>query len=87
MSTESKDKPKCTRFKIVAIILAAIAVSLGIVSFFIPPKGVIDGSVIAFAGEIFAFVSLFFAWESVEHGIDAKITHKGTEIDIKNHDK
>lgn len=87
MSTESKDKPKCTRLKMVAIILAAIAVSLGITSFFTPPRWVIDASVIAFAGEIFAFTSLFFAWESVDRGIDAKITHGGTEVDLKNPDK
>lgn len=84
---DAKIENKCTRFKIVAIILAAIAVSLGIVSFFMPPKGVIDRSVIAFAGEIFAFVSLFFAWESVEHGIDAKNKHGQTEIELNNPDK
>ena len=87
MSTETKNKPKCTRLKMVAIILAAIAVALGITSFFTPPSWVIDGSVIAFTGEIFAFASLFFAWESVDRGIDAKITHGGTEIELNNPDK
>lgn len=87
MSTESKDKPKGTRLKMAAIIFAAIAVSLGITSFFTPPRWVIDASVIAFTGEIFAFSSLFFAWESVDRGIDAKITHGGTEVDLKNPDK
>ena len=87
MSTESKDKPKCTRLKMAAIILAAIAVALGITSFFTPPRWVIDGSVIAFTGEIFAFASLFFAWESVDRGIDAKVTHGGTEIELNNPDK
>lgn len=87
MSTETKGKPKCTRLKMVAIILAAIAVALGITSFFTPPRWVIDASVIAFMGEIFAFASLFFAWESVERGIDAKVKHGQTEIELNNPDK
>ena len=87
MSTESKDKPKCTRLKKVAIILATIAVVLGITSFVMPPHGIIDASVIGFTGELFAFASLFFAWESVERGIDAKVKHGQTEIELNNPDK
>ena len=80
-------KSSCTKLKIVAIALAAIAVTLGVVSFFTPPQWVIDGSVIAFAGEIFAFASLFYAWEATDRGIDAKIKHKDTEIELNNPDK
>ena len=87
MSDESKSKRSCTRLKMVAIILAAIAVALGITSFFTPPCWVIDASVVAFTGEIFAFASLFFAWESVERGIDAKVKHGQTEIELNNPEK
>ena len=80
-------KSYCTRLKIVAIVLMAIAVSLGIIAFFAPPPWKIDNSVIAFIGEIFAFVSLLFAWESVDRGIDAKVKHGQTEIDLINPDK
>lgn len=81
------DKKSCTALKKIAVILAAVAVLLGLVSFIMPPRGTIDSSVIAFAGEVFAFASLFFAWEAVDRGIDAKITHGGTEIDLNNPDK
>ena len=84
MNKEMADKKSCTALKKVAIILAAAAVILGLVSFIMPPRGMIDSSVVAFAGEIFAFASLFFAWEAVDRGIDAKITHGGTEIDLNN---
>lgn len=79
-------KTRCTRLKIVAIALAAIAVLLGIASFLTPPHWIIDASVIGFTGELFAFASLFFAWESVDRGIDAKIKHKDTEIELNNPD-
>ena len=81
------DKKSCTALKKVTVVFAAVAILLGIASFLTPPRWIIDASVIAFAGEIFAFVSLFFAWESVDRGIDAKITHGGTEVDLKNPDK
>jgi len=77
----------CTRFKIIAAILSAIAVVLIVVSFFVPPSGVIDSSVLAAVGEIFAFASLFMIWESVDRGMDAKITHGGTKIELSNDDK
>ena len=80
------DKQKCTRLKIVAIALAAIAVLLGVASFLTPPHWVIDASVIGFTGELFAFASLFYAWEATDRGIDAKIKHKDTEIELNNPD-
>lgn len=74
----------CTRLKIIAAILAAVAVVLVVVSFFVPPRGVIDGSVLAAVGEMFAFASLFMIWESVDRGMDAKITHGETTIQLSN---
>lgn len=81
------DKKSCTALKKVAVVLAAVAVLLGVASFLTPPRWIIDASVIDFEVEIFAFASLFFAWEAVDRGIDAKIQHGGTEIDLKNPDK
>lgn len=77
----------CTRLKIIAAVLAAVAVVLTVVSFFVPPRGVIDGSVLAAVGELFAFASLFMIWESVDRGMDAKITHGDTKIELSNDEK
>lgn len=77
----------CTRLKIIAAVLAAVAVVLTVVSFFVPPRGVIDGSVLAAVGELFAFASLFMIWESIDRGMDAKITHGDTKIELSNDDK
>ena len=76
----------CTKLKIVSIVLAGAAFVLGAVSFMLPPRGAIDPSVVAFVGEMFAFASLFFAWESIDKGIDAKIKHGKTEIELNNPD-
>lgn len=78
---------KCTRYKIVAIILATIAVGLLIGSFFMPPQGKIDGSVLSGVGEIIGIIAILFAWEAVDLGIDAKVTHGNTTIELNNPDK
>lgn len=80
-------KQFCTRLKVIAAVLAAVAVVLTVVSFFVPPRGVIDGSVLAAVGELFAFASLFMIWESIDRGMDAKITHGDTKIELSNDDK
>ena len=70
----------CTKAMIAAAILSFIAVGLIVASFIIPPQGVVDGSVLAAVGEIFAFAALFAVWEAVDKGIDAKIVHGDTTI-------
>ena len=70
----------CTKAKIAAAVLSFIAVGLIVASFIIPPQGVVDGSVLAAVGEIFAFAALFAVLEAVDKGIDAKIVHGNTTI-------
>ena len=84
MMSEEKNISCCTKLKVFASILAGIAVLLIIASFFVPPHGVVDGSVLAAVGELFAFAALFMGWEAMERGVDAKITHGNTTIDLKN---
>ena len=84
MKTESC---RCTRFKVAAIVLAGIATALLLASFFTPPHFIIDASVIAAVGEIFAFAALFMGWEAIDRGIDAKVTHGNTTIELNNPDK
>lgn len=79
---ERKLRESCTKAKIAAAVLSFIAVGLIIASFFVPPMGVVDGSVLAAVGEIFAFAALFAVWEAVDKGIDAKIVHGNTTITI-----
>lgn len=82
-----KDKTLCTKLKMVAMVLTIVSIGLIIGSFFVPPQGVIDGSVLAAVGELFAFAALFMAWEAVDRGVDAKVTHGNTTIELNNDDE
>lgn len=83
---EEKKKSVCRPETKAAILLGAISALMLIVSMFIPPKGMIDSSVIAAVGELFAFAALFKAGEAIDRGIDAKITHGGTKVEFNNPD-
>ena len=82
-----KDKTLCTKLKMVAMVLTIVSVGLIIGSFFVPPQGVIDGSILAAVGELFAFAALFMAWEAIDRGVDAKVTHGNTTIELNNDDE
>lgn len=64
------------------IILTIIAVSLIIGSFFVPPLGVVDGSILASVGEIFAFAGLGTVIKAIDKGSKASVSHGSTNITI-----
>ena len=57
------------------------------VSFFIPPKGVIDGSIFKAAGFLFGFASLFEVREAIREGLGVRLTHGDTTIEIRDTDR
>ena len=67
-------------------ITTSCAMALAIASFFWPPAGVIDPSVIKAAGELFAFAALWELREAVLEGIGVKLTHGSTTIEVKDTD-
>ena len=69
-----------------AIVLSFSAVALIIAGLLMPPMGVIDGSVLTAVGEIFGFAALTTVWHAIDKGIDAKITHGSTEMNLTNND-
>lgn len=70
------------------VFLIALLVSVGLIvtSFFIPPLAVVDGSVLASVGELFAFAALGEVGAAIERGHGATISHGGTTIEIKKED-
>ena len=62
------------------------AVGLFAASFFMPPTGQIDPSVLKAAGYCFAFAGLYEFREAVLEGLGVKLTHGDTTIEIKDQD-
>lgn len=63
-----------------------VSLFLIITAFFIPPKAVVDSSIIACVGELFGFAALGAFIRALDKGVDAKITKGDTEIKIQNPD-
>ena len=69
--------------KTATLILTLMSVALLIGSFFCPPMGQIDGSVLAGVGELFAFAALWVGAHAInEKGAHAEIKHGNTSITI-----
>jgi len=77
-------------FLTVGIGLLLIGAALCVTGFFMPPKGVIDGSVLKAMGELLGGTGILMCWSSIDRaidkGIDTKVTHRDTQIEIKNPD-
>lgn len=63
-----------------------ISAGMLIASFIVPPRGVIDPSVLKAASLVFAFAGLFFLREAVMEGLGVKLTHGQTTIEVHDLD-
>lgn len=63
-------------------LFSLIAIALIIASFIVPPTGVIDPSVLAGVGEIFAFAALYVVFVAVLRGTPASISHNNTTVTV-----
>lgn len=59
-----------------------LCAGLIIAGFCVPPMGSVDGSVLTAVGELFAFPTLWTVWHAIDKGIDAKLTHGNTSVQI-----
>lgn len=67
----------------VCLITAIVLLLLG---FFAIPVGSIEPSVLTGAGIMFAFASLGIGGRALEKGVDAKVTHGETSLELNNPD-
>ena len=74
-------------YKLVVLFLTIIAVILIGLSFFVPPLGVIDGSVLAATGELFAFSGLWVGIIAIEKGYDATLKKGDYELTLTDYEK
>ena len=64
-------------------ILSISSILLIIASFFVPPLGVIDGSILAAVGELEGLGVLWIVMRAVEKGTAASFKKGDVEVDIK----
>ena len=74
------------KMRALATVLSLSAIVLIVAGLLMPPMGVIDGSVLTAVGELFAFAALDTVWHAIDKGIDAKITHGQTTLNLTNDD-
>ena len=65
----------------------AVSIFLIVTAFFVPPKAVVDSSVIACVGELFGFAALGAFIKALDKGVDASVKHGGTELTLSNPDE
>lgn len=65
-------------------VLAGASIIIGIISFFIPPKGEVQPSVLRLISWFFAFAALWTVYVAMIHGIDARVQHGKTSLTVGN---
>lgn len=73
---------RCVIHNIYFSILAFISIALIIASFIVPPTGVIDPSVLAATGEIFAFAALGAVYKAMDKDKSISLSHGQTTITL-----
>ena len=64
-----------------------VSVGLIIGGFFVPPMGIIDGSVLTAVGELLLFPTLLYAYRAIELGLRVKFQKGETSIEISKQDE
>lgn len=63
-------------------VFAGVAIVLLVVSFFLPPIGVITPSTLEGVAELFAFASLGAVYKAIDKGKTATVTHGSTTLTV-----
>jgi hypothetical protein len=83
LKSEKADEPRTFLMsRITFAICFFVSVGLIVGGFFVPPTGVIDGSVLTAVGELLLFPTLLYAYRAVELGLRVKFQKGETTIEI-----
>ena len=87
MRSEKADEPR-TFFmsRITFAICFFVSVGLIVGGFFVPPMGVIDGSLLTAVGELLLFPTLLYGFRAIELGLTVKFQKGETSIEISKDD-
>lgn len=70
--------------KYIFMVCLVISIGLFIGGFFVPPLGIIDGSVLTAAGILFGFAALAVAGQNLANGKDVIFRNGDTEVVIED---
>ena len=70
-----------SRFTLVICFFVSVGLMIG--GFFVPPMGVIDGSVLTAVGELLLFPTLLYAYRALELGYKVKFQKGETSIEVQ----
>ena len=73
---------RCVLHNIYFSILSLVSIVLIVVSFFLPPTGAIDPTVMAAVGEIFAFAALGTVVKAIDKDKTISLSHGDTTITV-----
>lgn len=79
-----KECKECLKEDIWLKILTITSLALIILSFIVPPLGIIDGSVLAAVGELTGIGALWQFTKAMNKNIDAKVKIKEIELELNN---
>ena len=83
MSNETKEIVQSATVRNIPFwICLVVSIGLMVTGFFMPPKAVIDGSVLTGAGELLGYAGVWCVFHAINKGTDAKIKHGQTEVTI-----
>lgn len=77
---------KTDRLEICIIAVLVTGVAFGVVSFFLPPTGQIDPSVLRYIALCMGCAALMMGLYAIKRGFDARFTHGETTIELNNPD-
>ena len=67
-------------------VFSIVAVLLIVISFFLPPQGAVDPSVLGAAGELFLFAALWTVIHAIDKGHSAKLSKGDVSLEVKKED-
>lgn len=74
-----------SRFTFVVCFFVSVGLIIG--GFFVPPIGIIDGSVLTAIGELLMFPTLLYAFRALELGYKFKMQKGDMSVEVHKHDK
>lgn len=74
-----------SRFTFIVCFFVSVGLIIG--GFFVPPIGIIDGSVLTAIGELLMFPTLLYAFRALELGYKFKLQKGDMSVEVHKHNK